>query len=301
MDHAHYLYSSLPGRTQTLLEPGLHAYTVLHLEHWDFEAPPDAVRDPRMVGEFGSFSPDYRSWSQREYGLRIGVYRVLDALADAGIHTAVAANALVLPRVPELVQILMACGAEWLGHGLAATRMMHSGQPLDEQRSHIAQALQAIASTTGTPARGWLSQDWGTTPETYALLADAGLDYTLDWGNDDQPYWMCSAGAHQRQLLALPFSAEWDDVQCQWLRNIDARDHAQLVLDGARRMAMECARDQRAAVLGLGLHPWVWGMPSRIASLRWLLAELAQVPGLRWQLPGTLAHQCTTPHHPPMR
>ena len=96
MDHPHYRYSALPGRTEALLAPGLHTFVVLQLEHWDFDAPQGSVRDPRFVGEFGSFNPDWRSWSQREYGLRIGVHRLMDLLAREGIAPAVAANAMVL-------------------------------------------------------------------------------------------------------------------------------------------------------------------------------------------------------------
>lgn len=300
MDHSHYVYSALPRRTQALLPAGLHAFVVLHLEHWDFDAPEGELRDPRFVGEFGSFNPDWRSWSQREYGLRIGAHRLIDTLAGAGVPVAVAANAMVLPRVPELVQAFSAAGAEWLGHGLAATRLMHSGQPLEVQRAQVRDSLRAIREATGQEARGWLSQDWGTTPDTYALLAEAGIAYTLDWGNDDQPYWMTPTGmaapeaaaAGGRPLLALPFSSEWDDVQCQWLRNKEPWDHAQLVLDAARRLAAECAREGRAAVMGLGLHPWVWGMPSRIAYLRRMLADLNGIAGLQWALPGQLASTC---------
>ena len=40
-----------------------------------------------------------------------------------------------------------------------------------------------------------------------------------NWGNDDQPYWM-EAQKNAPRLLATPLSSEWDDVQCQWLRQI---------------------------------------------------------------------------------
>jgi allantoinase len=292
MDHRHYRYSPLPARPQGPLAPDLHTFVLLHLEHWDFEAPEGSLRDPRFVGEFGSFNPDWRSWSQREYGLRIGAQRVIDVLAGAGIAPAVAANALVLPRVPELVASLRGQGAEWVGHGLAATRMMHSGQPLEVQRDQVQTSLQALATHTGEVASGWLSQDWGTSPHTYGLLADAGLAYTLDWGNDDQPYWMEAAGTVGRRLLAVPFSSEWDDVQCQWLRHIEPWDHAQLVLDAARRLARECEDSGRGAVLGLGLHPWVWGMASRITHLRQLLADLHKIPNLHWTQPRHIAQMC---------
>jgi allantoinase len=292
MDHPHYRYSALPLRGPCGLAPGLHLFVVLHLEHWDFEAPSGSLRDPRLVGEFGSFNPDYRSWSQREYGLRIGVFRVLDALQQAHIRPAVAANSLVLPRVPAVIERLKDMQAQWLGHGLAATRMMHSRMTMPEQHDHIHDALQGLHAHTGSLPLGWLSQDWGTTPQTFGLLADAGLRYTLDWGNDDQPYWLEPAGPSAQRLLALPLSSEWDDVQAQWLRHREGHEHAAQMVAAAKRLAWECRTHSRAAVMGLSIHPWVWGMPSRIASLRHLLSELQAIGGLATSTPDALYERC---------
>ncbi len=291
MDHAHYAYSALPLRSPGILPAGLHLFAVLYLEHWDFESPPGSLRDPRFVGEFGSFNPDYRSWSQREYGLRIGVFRVLDALEQAGITPSVAANSLVLPRIPTVVRRLQEAGAQWLGHGRAATQIMHADMPLDEQRHHIETSVACIEQYGGHRPKGWISQDWGTSPHTYALLAEAGLGYTLDWGNDDQPYWMTPAGRSARSLLALPLSSEWDDVQAQWLRPLEPRQHALHILQAAHQMIDECRQQQRCAVMGLGLHPWVWGMPSRIEHLRQLLRQLRQMD-LRLTTADRLYAQC---------
>lgn len=314
MDHSHYRYSALPGRPSGPAGPGVQAYVLLCLEHWQAEPAPGAVRDPRFVGEFGSFTPDYRSWTQREYGLRVGVFRVIEALQAAGLRPAVAANAQVLHRVPELLRLLSDWGCEWVGHGLAANDLMHGGMPLDEQRRHVTQSLQALQAATGQRPLGWLSQDWGTTPDTFALMAEAGLSYTLDWCNDEQPYFLNAppvnapvnavpvnvaplnaaagdASSPTRPLVAVPLSPEWDDVQCQWLRNITPRDHASLALSALDRLTGECHQHGRSAVFGLALHPWVCGMSSRIGPLRQLLADLAARPGVQWASPGQIAAQ----------
>ena len=290
MDHPLYTYSALPLRqTGALLDrPVLSAYVLLFLEHWDFESPPGSLRDPRFVGEYGSFHPDYRSWSQREYGLRIGIFRVIDALQQAGICPVIAANSMAAERLPKLVQRFNDWGCEWLGHGIAATRMMHSEQSLDLQTEHIQTSLDTLTRVTGRRPRGWLSQDWGSSPATYGLLRQAGLDYTLDWVNDDQPYWMSPASGAARGLLSIPLSSEWDDVQCQWLRNIEPKAHAALTGAAFERLAEECQQHHRPAVFGLALHPWVCGMPSRIAALRDLLTRLKQRREVVWTQPGTL-------------
>lgn len=290
MDHALYTYSALPMRqhAEALGQPVLSAYVVLFLEHWDFESPPDCLRDPRFVGEFGSFHPDYRSWSQREYGLRIGIFRVLDALQQAGIRPVIAANAIAVQRLPQLVKRFNDWGCEWIGHGIAATRMMHSGQPLEVQRDHIQCAIEILHQTTGHRPKGWLSQDWGNSPDTSRLLTEAGITYTLDWVNDDQAYWMRPAVDSTQRLLSIPLSAEWDDVQCQWFRQMEPRAHAALASAAFHRLADECSHHHRPAVFGLPLHPWLCGMPSRIAALRDLLAEIKNRNDVRWTDTGAL-------------
>lgn len=286
MDHLHYAYSALPRRhAAARAGAGLSACVVLFLEHWEAEPAASDWRDPRFVGEFGSFSPDCRSWTQREYGLRVGVFRVLDALDEVGIVPAVAANARAVERLPTLVARLNALGCEWVGHGVAATAMMHARQPPQQQREHIQVALETLQRCTGQRPAGWASQDWGTTPDTFALLAQAGLRYTLDWTNDDQVYALQTTP----ELQAVPLSAEWDDVQCQWLRNLEPRAHAALALAAFDRLRAECAAERRSAVFALGLHPWVSGMASRIGALRGLLRELKSRPDVAWRLPGEIA------------
>lgn len=262
----------------------LQAFVVLFLEHWVAEPAPEALRDPRFVGEYGSFSPDYRSWTQREYGLRVGIFRVMDALREAGLRPVVAANALAVQRLPRLVQQLQDMGCEWVGHGMAATELMHSRLSVEEQRVHIRCSLEALQEATGTQVQGWLSQDWGTTPHTFALLAEAGLRYTLDWCNDDQPYPLLTEPA----LWAVPMSAEWDDVQCQWFRHLAPRDHAALALQAFDRLRQECADGTRSAVFGLPVHPWVTGMSSRIGAFKRLLSELRSRPGVKWCVPSEI-------------
>jgi allantoinase len=284
MDHSLYSYSALPARAAPAASAaGLSAYVVVCLEHWEALQPEGAVRDPRFVGEFGSFTPDYRSWTQREYGLRIGVFRVLQALRDAGLRPAVAANARAVERLPRLVAELNAWGCEWIGHGLSANVMMHSRMSRAQQRAHIAQSLDTVERHAGKRPSGWLSQDWGTTPETFDLLAEAGVRYTLDWCNDDQPCRMTPP------LVALPLSAEWDDVQCQWLRNLTPRAHADVALQAFDRLRAECEQHRAGAVFGLALHPWVCGMSSRIGPLRELLRALRSREAVCWAAPGEIA------------
>jgi allantoinase len=288
MDHSLYNYSAWPRRgappVSAQARQGLFAFVVLCLEHWDAEPAPDALRDPRFVGEFGSFTPDYRSWTQREYGLRIGVFRVVEALREAGLRPAVAANSRVLERVPHLVRLLQDWGCEWIAHGTSANDLMHARMSLPRQQTHVRESVEALKRYTGRMPLGWLSQDWGSSPQTYDLLAEEGLRYTLDWNNDDQPYLMRT----EPPLLSIPLSSEWDDVQCQWLRHLTPAAHARLALTAFDRLRSELLRSQGMAVFGLTLHPWVCGMASRIGGLRMLLRDLGARKDVCWLDPGDL-------------
>ncbi|GAA5237154.1 hypothetical protein [Verticiella sediminum] len=294
MDHGHYTYSALPARTGRRWSHGgwVSAYVVLFLEHWEFLPPDGALRDPRLVGEFGSFHPDFRNWTQREYGLRIGIFRVIEALREAGIRPCIAANAMAVERLPQMVRLFEDWGCEWLGHGIAATRMMHSKMSRDEQAAHIAQSLDVIARATGRWPQGWVGQDWGTTPDTFDLLAQAGVRYCLDLPNDEQPYALRTSPV----LVSIPFFPEWDDVQCQWLRFVEPRMHAQITCDALTRMAQDCERHARHSVFSVSIHPWVSGMSSRVRALREMLGRLREVPGVGWTSPGALAQEWKEQH-----
>jgi hypothetical protein len=85
-------------------------------------------------------------------------------------------------------------------------------------------------------------------------------------------------------------------VQAQWLRQLTPRAHASLALAALDRLRHECQAHRRGAVFGLALHPWVCGMPSRIAPLRQLLQDLAQRPGVQWTQPGAIARDLFSLH-----
>ena len=97
---------------------------------------------------------------------------------------------------------------EFAAHGTFATRMLSSQMSEAEERAAIASSLDTIARTAGTRPRGWIGQDYGESTVTPHLLAEAGLDYVADWGNDDQAYFL----ATNPPLLSISNQAEWDDV-----------------------------------------------------------------------------------------
>ncbi len=270
MDHRHYSYSALPDR-EPLRWPGgerLAFWVLLYLEYWELEAPEDARSDPRFQGEYGSFSPDYRSFTQREYGNRVGMFRVLDLLDRYQLKVSVAANAEAVERYPQIVEACLARGYEFVAHGTHQNRMITSDLDEAEESELIETATASIERATGSRPAGWLSPDSGESTRTPQLLADAGYDYLLDWPNDDQPYMMTTDPG----LVSIPYQMEWDDVVALWLRKVPNSRYPDIVGEAFQGLHEEGATT--GMLFGLPLHPWVIGQAHRIKYLAQALADI---------------------------
>jgi len=271
MDNPYYAYSPLPSRPPLHWPGGARVafWVLLHLEYWELDPPEDAYRDPRFVGEIGSYFPDYRTWTQRDYGNRVGIFRVLELLDRYKLRVTVAANSSALTRYPYLVAELKRRGCEFAAHGSHATRMVTSRMSEAEERALIRQSIDAVERASGRRPAGWLGQDFGESAATPRLLAEAGLDYVMDWPNDDQPYRMTVG----RPFVSIPNHAEWDDVQLLWLRRVAMTSYPKLVGEAFSALHEEGARSGR--IFGLGLHPWLIGMAHRIRYLDEALRAIA--------------------------
>ncbi len=271
MDHALYAYSPLPTRPRFVWPDGARVAScvVLYLEHWELEPPADAVRDPRFKDIYGTFTPEYRAYTWREYGNRIGVFRVLDLLDRYGLKANVAAGSAVAEFYPALIDACLDRGAEFIAHGNHATRMLTSRMSEAEERDFIAASIDALHRATGTRPEGWAGQDYGESTRTPSLLAEAGLTHVIDWPNDDQPYAMTIG----RPFISIPNQSEWDDVQLLWHRRLLTPRYPEIIGEAFETLWEEGAVSGR--FFALHLHPWLIGMPHRIRYLDEALRNLA--------------------------
>lgn len=271
MDHALYPYRALPDAPRIAWSDGARlAFSVtLMLEARHTVPPEGASRDPRILSPLGNFSPDWLTWSQHEYGNRVGIFRVLDVLDRFGVTPNVALGAAAAARYPELVDECASRGANFLAHGTWATERITSRMSLDEERAHIAASRDAVARATGRAPLGWAGQDFNESPDTPALLAEAGFAYTVDWSNDDRPYRFASG------LLSLPAQSEWNDLEAMWLRRISPQAWADNLAEG-----FAVLHEEGGSVFHLVLHPWICGQAHRIRYLGAALERMLGVPGV---------------------
>jgi len=284
MDNPWYDYVPYPKRPKLNWPRNARVafYVVLHLEYYELLPPDGIVKDSRFTGEFGVYHPDYRTWTQREYGNRTGIFRVLDVLDRYQIRAGVAVNAMAAERYPFLMEQFRKRNYEIIGHGVSANRMISSKMSEAEEKAEIATSIAAIEKATGAAPKGWLGQEFGESQRTPKLLADAGLDYVLDWPNDDQPYPMHVGDG--RKFVSMPNQPEWDDVQQLWLRRINTTRYPDLVGD-----AFELLHHEGGQVFSLSIHPWLMGMAHRIKYLDEALRRVERFGNVWQATPGEVA------------
>ena len=146
MDHPHHAFRTLTEAPRFAWPDDARiAFTVtLVLDYWELDPSQDANPDPRMVSPLGKFFPDWLSWSQREYGARVGIFRVLDVLDRYQVRAGVAVNALAAERYPYLIEQFKKRNYEFIGHGSSANRMITSAMSEAEEQAEIAGAVAAL-------------------------------------------------------------------------------------------------------------------------------------------------------------
>jgi allantoinase len=294
MDHDLYGFDPIVSRkpcTFNGLKTAMHL--VLHLEYWELCPPPGSYREPRLLGELrtSTFPPEIRNWTTREYGNRIGIYRIFDLLDKLGLEPCVALGAAMVQTHPELVREVRDRGWEVVSHGFSANRMITSRMEADNERQFICDCQEMVATAIGKRPEGWLSQDFGTTEATTSILHELGFTYTLDWANDALPYWQC-AGANKRALISIPGPTELDDVQQIVIRQFPPERFPDLVED----MLTGCAKLPHASVNCIGIHPWVMGTPHRFPYLHETLRRIANRKDFFFTTPGEIARRFISNH-----
>jgi allantoinase len=272
-DDVPYQTSSLPKRAPLQWPDGrkVAVCIVVSAEYYEMQPPHGSFMPPNLPGGFGRAPyPDVRAFSQREYGNRVGIFRVMEALDRHAIKATVALDASIASRYPYLVAEFQRRNWELAAHGFSLTRVISSHLSEDEERAYIRNALDLIEKATGTRPAGWHGPEYGESERTVALLAEFGLSYVLDWPNDEQPY---SMHAPTGSIVSLPMALELDDVVANYHRRIPMARWVRAVQEAVDQLVSDSAASGRHLVLNL--HPWLIGQPHRISYLEEVLAALA--------------------------
>lgn len=267
-DHDLYPYAPLHRRAPVRWPGGKSVAVWLCVSVEWFPITP-ADKPFRAPGHMQTAYPDYRHYTARDYGNRVGVYRLLDAFAKAGIKASFAVNAAIAERYPVLVQDIAAAGHEIIAHSTDMNGTIASTLPREDEAALIEASLSRLEAATGNRPRGWLSIARSQSFATADLLKDAGIEYCCDWANDELPW------AFNNGLINLPLNHELSDRQILNVQQQTIDSYAEQVLDAHDWLSNEAAQSGGGRMLPLHLTPYITGLPYRMDTFERLLADLA--------------------------
>jgi len=280
--HDRYDYSPITGRRGFTWPHGkrLAVYIALNLEHYAFGEGLTEELVPGMK------QPDVLNYSWRDYGNRVGAWRLHAMLEALRLPASILLNSEVYSHCPELVAAFRARGDELAAHGRTNSEAQSE---LDEtaERQLIEEVTATIERHEGRRPNGWLGPWIAETALTPDLLHEAGYSYVLDWCADDQPIWLATRNG---RILAVPYPQELNDSNAIVARRVSAADFADMIVDQFDEMREQAASE--SLVMGIALHPYIVGQPFRLRQLRRALAQVAGHREAAWlTTAGAIAQQ----------
>lgn len=268
-DHDLYAWSNMHARPPVTWPQGSVAVWLCVSLEWFPIIPGGPFTAPgHMVTPY----PDYRHYTARDYGNRVGAWRLLEAFAQHGVKASFATNAAVAERYPELVAAVIAEGHEVIAHSTDMNGTIDSTLGVEAERALIAEAMERIVAASGVRPTGWLSIAHQQSFATLDILKEQGLTYCCDWVNDELPYRFANG------LINLPLNHELSDRQIITVQQKSAESWAESMGDAFAWLAREAAESGGGRMLPIHLTPYIIGLPYRIGALEALLSDLTKRP-----------------------
>ncbi|GAA4530186.1 polysaccharide deacetylase family protein [Chelativorans composti] len=254
-------------------------YIALNIEAFEFGRNPgnDFTSQP---------SPPYhRGYAYRDYGNRVGVWRILRLCEEFRLPLAILANGMVYKEAPQVLEPFRKRGDEFVGHGRTNSERQIDMTP-EYEMAMLEEVRDIMLKHEGVAPRGWLGPFISQSPQTPELLKKAGFEYMLDWWFDDQPQWFRT---DEGPILAVPYpSMELNDLPAYVNRGASDTDFTRMAIDAFDEQLEESALYPQ--VYCLSLHTFLTGQPHRIRQLRKIFEHIAMHRDQIWlTTPGEIA------------
>jgi len=221
---------------------------------------------------------DQGTEQQFAYGMRAGIWRVLDALAAHRRPATFYMCGRAVERSPAIAQAVVASGHEAACHGWR-WRPHADYDDIDSERRDLRRCVDAIRAATGQPPLGFFCRG-SESRWTRGLLRELGFVYTSNGLDDDLPYWDDAPG--QLPLLVVPYAFDTNDMKFFHPNGfVRADDMVDYVRD-ALGVLLEEGRAGAPKLLNLGLHLRIIGRPGRFAALQRILQLLDDYGDQLW-------------------
>lgn len=212
--------------------------------------------------------PDVMYYSQRDFGNRVGVWRMMEAMDRCGVRGSISLNIALCDHHPEIIEECAKRDWEFFSHGIYNTRFTYEMSEAQE-REFIEDAFASVEKYTGQRLAGWLSPALTNTERTMELLAEYGIKYTCDLFQDDQPQ---PLKVNSGRLISMPYSLEMNDIIVYNFDLSSPRHYAKVIRAQFEQLYEEGA--ESGTVMCIPLHPFLVGQAHRIAAFEEALAYI---------------------------
>lgn len=266
--HGRFKYSAITKRPDYSWPESkrLAIYFAINTEHFAFGAGLGHALSNELP------QPDARTFAWRDYGNRVGVWRLYELLDELKLPACHLVNTAVFDYAPDVIEPIIARGDEVIGHGRTNAERHGQWWEADEARM-LAEVRSKIATATGRAPRGWMAPWMSQSQHTPDLLQEAGYCFEMDWPCDDQPIWMKTRNG---RLMSLPYSLEINDSPQILVRHHTAEDFATMIVHQFEEMLHQSTK--QPLVLGIALHTMIFGQPYRLYALRKALQHILNHP-----------------------
>ena len=269
-DNPHYDWDPADRRDPVALKDGTKAIAtiIVPVEFFPLNPPAAPFKHP---GAMKTPYPDLRHFTVRDYGNRIGIFRLMREFAKRRLKATFAINAEIATRYPPLIDAIKAAGHEIAAHGISTAHIHHEGLSAADERALIDGARKAFPA-----AKTWMSPARNESYRTLDLLAEAGFETCLDWEADQRPL---AFKTKNLPVWTVPHYGELGDFKLLIDRSQSEEAWAAQIIEAAS-YHLSSHDKEGASAFAFTMTPYVLGQPFRIQAVRHVLDAFAAMDGL---------------------
>ncbi len=261
-----YTYSPIVEREPMSFPDGARVafYVGLNIEHYRFGLPSTSLQPPN-----NTLVPDPFNHGWRDYGPRVGIWRMVELFDEVGIRPTAIVNSDACLEYPQIVRAGVERGWDWVAHG-RSNSVLQNDLAVDREAAYLDEMLDVLDSALPRRPTGWLGPALTETFDTPRLLSERGFTYLLDWCCDDRPFHLDVAG-----LISVPYSVEVNDIPLFVGKSTPGSAYEEIVLSQLEQLLSE-----GGGVMALPVHPFVVGQPFRFKYFAKVIRQIAATPGV---------------------
>jgi len=267
----HYKYVPIIDREPLKLPDGARVAVTpyINIEHFPADVPGTALIPGTAI-----FTPDPLNYGWRDYGNRVGLWRMMELMDKLGMRGTVCLNSDIIREYPRIIDEGKARNWAWIGHGINNAPANFIGNAkgpdgnlnmLDEakEREIIGSVLSSMEEAIGRPTKGWLSPFLTHTDNTPNILAENGVEYLCDYTADDHPFpFQTQSGS----LIAVPYTVELNDIPAFMNVGVSSEAFGDMICDQFDVLYEEGATNAR--IMPICLHTFFVGQPNKFKHLK---------------------------------